>query len=232
MGACRGGNPAVGLHQIQWDTDNEAIGASNVGLQYLQSFLVIYLHALRDVENDLRNIRQSPLAKLIEASAIAELEQTGLVAAIQQANNTIEASPTIRAISDAIDAALKEVTGPAFSLDVELGLSAASFQSIVRNLNLLLSTEVMQRMEPSRNGLGLNNVLYIAILIEYFRKRAATGRSAGELILIEEPESPSASPTPAHAPRSAARPAIPINPNDPQCQHCLQGGAGLVHSSD
>jgi putative ATP-dependent endonuclease of OLD family len=73
-------------------------------------------------------------------------------------------------------------------MDVELELSAASFQSIVRNLNLLLSTEVMQRIEPRRNGLGLNNVLYIAILIEYFRKRIATGRSAGELILIEEPE--------------------------------------------
>jgi putative ATP-dependent endonuclease of OLD family len=134
-----GGNPAIGLHQIQWNTDNDAIGASNVGLQYLQSFLVVYLHALRDVENDLRNIRQSPLAKLIEASDIAETEQAGLVAAIQQANDTIEASPTIEAISDAIDAALKEVTGPAFSLDVELGLSAASFQSIVRNLNLLLT---------------------------------------------------------------------------------------------
>jgi putative ATP-dependent endonuclease of the OLD family len=135
-------------------------------LQYLQSFLVVCLHALRDVENDLRNIRLSPLAKLIEASAIAEAEQAGLVAAIQQANDTIEASPTIQAISNAIDAALKEVAGQAFSLDVELGLSAASFQSIVRNLNLLLSTGVMQRIEPRRNGLGLNNVLYIAILIE------------------------------------------------------------------
>jgi putative ATP-dependent endonuclease of OLD family len=183
-----GGNPAIGLPQIEWNTDNDGIGASNVGLQYLQSFLVVYLHALRDVENDLRNVRQSPLAKLIEASAIAEVEQAGLVAAIQEANDTIEASPTILAISHAIDAALKEVTGPAFSMDVELGLSAASFQSIVRNLNLLLSTEVMQRIEPRRNGLGLNNVLYIAILIEYFRKRIATGRSAGELILIEEPE--------------------------------------------
>jgi putative ATP-dependent endonuclease of OLD family len=183
-----GGNPAVGLHQIEWNTDNDAIGASNVGLQYLQSFLVVYLHALRDVESDLRNIRQSPLAKLIEASAIADAEQADLVAAIQQANDTIEKSPTVLAISQAIDAALKEVTGPAFSLDVELGLSAASFQSIVRSLNLLLSTEVMQRIEPRRNGLGLNNVLYIAILIEYFRKRTATGRSAGELILIEEPE--------------------------------------------
>ena len=183
-----GGNPNVNLRQIEWNTENDAIGASTVNLQYLQSFLVISLHALRDVENDLRQIRQSPLAKLIDASGISDPEQAALVAAIQQANNTIEASPTIEAISQAIDAAFKQVTGPAFSLGVELGLSGASFQSIVRSMNLLLSSSAMQRFEPRRNGLGLNNVLYIAILIEYFRKRAATGRAAGELILIEEPE--------------------------------------------
>jgi putative ATP-dependent endonuclease of the OLD family len=183
-----GGNPAVELRQIEWDTENDAIGATTVSLQYLQSFLVVYLHALRDVENDLRQIRQSPLARLIDASAVSEDEQAALVDAIQTANNTIEESPTILAISQAIDAALKEITGAAFSLDVELGLSAPSFQSIVRNMNVLLSSDAIRRFEPRRNGLGLNNVLYISILIEYFRKRAAIGRSAGELILIEEPE--------------------------------------------
>jgi putative ATP-dependent endonuclease of OLD family len=183
-----GGNPAVELRRIEWDTENDAIGATTVGLQYLQSFLVVYLHALRDVENDLRQARQSPLARLIEASALAPDEQSALVDAIQEANDTIEGSPTIQAISDAIDAALKEVTGPAFSLDVELGLSAPSFQSIVRNLVVLLSSGAIDRFEPRRNGLGLNNILYISILIEYFRRRAAVGRSAGELILIEEPE--------------------------------------------
>ncbi|MBR0866192.1 AAA family ATPase [Bradyrhizobium diazoefficiens] len=183
-----GGNPAVELRQIEWDTENDALGATTVSLQYLQSFLVVYLHALRDVENDLRQPRQSPLARLIDASAISENEQATLIDAIQAANDTIEGSPTVQTISGAIDTALKEVTGPAFSLDVELGLSAPSFQSIVRNLNVLLSSAAMQRFEPRRNGLGLNNVLYISILIEYFRKRAAIGRSAGELILIEEPE--------------------------------------------
>jgi putative ATP-dependent endonuclease of OLD family len=183
-----GGDPAIGLHQIEWDTDNDAIGASYVRFQDLQSFVVVYLHALRDVENDLRNVRQSPLAKLIEASTIRDDDQAGLVAAIQNANDALEEFPTIQAISDGIDGALKEVTGPALGLDIELGLSAASFQSIVHNLNLLLSTRMVQRIEPGRNGLGLNNVLYIAILIDYSRKRAATGHSAGELILIEEPE--------------------------------------------
>jgi putative ATP-dependent endonuclease of OLD family len=183
-----GGNPNIDFGGIAWNTENDALGASTVGLQYLQSFLVVYLHALRDVENDLRQIRQSPLARLIEASDIGEAEQQSLVEAIQQANDSIEASPTIQALSAAIDSALKGVTGPAFSLDVDLGVSAPSFQSIVRNLNVLLSSEAIQRFEPRRNGLGLNNILYIAILIEHFRKRAAGGRSAGELLLIEEPE--------------------------------------------
>src|SRR5690606_24205532 len=76
----------------------------------------------------------------------------------------------------------------AFSLDVDLGLSSPTFQSILRNLIVLLSNELVSKFEPRRNGLGLNNILYIATLVEYFRKRAEVGRSAGELLLIEEPE--------------------------------------------
>jgi putative ATP-dependent endonuclease of OLD family len=183
-----GGNPAVDLKDIEWNHENEAIGSSLVGLQYLQSFLVVYLQPLRDVEGDLQQQRRSPLARLIEASSIDPAEQALLVAAVEQANSTIEASPTIRAMSDAIDSAFKEVTGPAFSMDVELGLSDPSFQAIVRNMRLLLSDAALQDFEPRRNGLGLNNILYISILIEYFRKRSALGKAAGELILIEEPE--------------------------------------------
>jgi putative ATP-dependent endonuclease of OLD family len=183
-----GGNPAMDMTAIEWNTENDQLGATQVNMQYLQSYLIVYLHPLRDVENDLQQFRRSPLARLIEASNIGVPEQEALVAAIQQANATIEASPTVEAVSTSIDTAFKEITGPAFSLGVDLGLSAPTFQSIVRNMNILLSSDAVARFEPRRNGLGLNNILYIAILIEHFRKRQALGRSAGELILIEEPE--------------------------------------------
>lgn len=184
-----GGNPAIDMKDISWDTENEEIGASHVGLQYLQSYLVVFLPALRDVESDLQQMRRSPLARLIDASEIALHEQDALVGAVKTANDTIENSPTIKGIAEAVDNSFKQITGPAFSMGVELGLSDPSFQSIIRSINVLLSNDSLKSFEPNRNGLGLNNILYISILVEYFQKRAALGKSAGELILIEEPES-------------------------------------------
>lgn len=183
-----GGNPEVDLTAIEWDDENADLGATTVGLQYLQSYLVVFLPALRDVEAELHQTRRSPLARLIDASGIDKAEQDALAAMVKNTNDQIEASPTIKTIAGAIDASFKEITGPAFSLDVDLGLSSPSFQSIVRNLIVLLTNELVTQFEPRRNGLGLNNILYIAILVEHFRKRAALGKSAGELILIEEPE--------------------------------------------
>jgi putative ATP-dependent endonuclease of OLD family len=183
-----GGDPNVDLAAIEWDDDPDEFGASSFGFSYLQSFLVVYLPALRDVENDLAQARRSPLARLIENSNIGGAEQTALVAAIKQANDTIEASPTIKNVAEAVDTAFKEVTGTAFSLDVDLGLAEPSFQTIVRAIHVLLSGPALKKFAPQRNGLGLNNILYISILVEQFRKRAAAGKSAGEIMLIEEPE--------------------------------------------
>lgn len=183
-----GGNPAVDLAAIEWNDENGDIGATPVQFQYLQSYLVVFLPALRDVEADLQQTRRSSLARLIEAFQIDKAEQTTLIESVKKANAEIENSPTIKAIAESIDASLKGITGPAFSLDVELGLSSPTFQSIVRNLIVLLTNQSVNQFEPRRNGLGLNNVLFIAILVEQFRKRAALGKSAGELILIEEPE--------------------------------------------
>ena len=53
---------------------------------------------------------------------------------------------------------------------------------------MLLSDMSLQSFEPARNGLGMNNILYIAILIEYLKRRHARAASSGQLVLIEEPE--------------------------------------------
>lgn len=154
----------------------------------ISSYLVVNLQALRDVESDLRQPRQSPLIRLIEAFDVPDAEQDALVTILTDANAKIEASATIAQIATAIDSSFKSVSGPAFEMQASLGLSAATFQAIIRNLKILLSDHVLQSFEPSRNGLGMNNILYISILIEYLKRRIAKAATAGQLILIEEPE--------------------------------------------
>lgn len=179
-----GGDPASDLANIEW---NEDVGSS-IRFADLQSFLVVFLPALRDVESDLRQFRSSPLARLIDAMEIDPAEKEALLEILREANKAIAASPSIGAISGAIDKSFKGVTGPAFSMDIALGLAEPSFQSIIRALRILLTNNALSDFDPSSNGLGLNNILYVSILFEYFRKRIAQKKSAGQIILLEEPE--------------------------------------------
>ena len=179
-----GGDPSTDLAEIEWDED---IGSS-IRFSDLQSYLVVFLPALRDVESDLRQFRNSPLARLIDVMEISAEDKEELLQSLRDANDEIAATSTVAAISKAIDGSFKMVSGPVFSMDVSVGLAEPSFQVIVRALRILLSNSAVERFDPSSNGLGLNNILYVSILIDYFGKRITQQKSAGQIILFEEPE--------------------------------------------
>ncbi len=63
-----------------------------------------------------------------------------------------------------------------------------SFSSIARSLTLLLSNSALTDFEPYLNSLGLNNILYISMLIESFERRVRNHKTAGQIFLVEEPE--------------------------------------------
>lgn len=179
-----GGDPAHDLADIQWNDD---VGSS-IRFSDLQSFQVVFLPALRDVESDLRQYRNSPLARLIDAMDIDSDEKEELLDKLRDANAAIASNATIGNIAAAVDGSFKAVAGPAFSMDVAVGVAEPSFHAIIRALRILMSNNAMKGFDPSANGLGLNNILYVSILIEYFHKRLAQKKSAGQIILFEEPE--------------------------------------------
>jgi hypothetical protein len=57
------------LHSLPLDWDDDV--GSSIRFADLQSFLVAFLPALQDVESDLRQFRNSPLARLIAAVSVA-----------------------------------------------------------------------------------------------------------------------------------------------------------------
>jgi putative ATP-dependent endonuclease of OLD family len=73
-------------------------------------------------------------------------------------------------------------------MGISLGLGEPSFGDITRGLRVLLSGYGLTNLDPSRNGLGLNNVLYVSLLLNYFERRIAKQETAGQLLLVEEPE--------------------------------------------
>jgi putative ATP-dependent endonuclease of OLD family len=160
----------------------------NVRFSDLQSFHVVYLQALRDVQQDLRNIRTSPLGKLLTIADIPEAEKTALVTILRNANSEITGTPTIAGTGTSIQESFKQTAGDAFPLEVRLGMADPSFASISRSLTVLLSDPSLADFETERNGLGINNVLYVSMLLEYFHRRIAKAKSAGQLLLVEEPE--------------------------------------------
>lgn len=169
---------------VNWDED---LGSS-LRFGDLQAFHVEFLPALRDVTHSLRQAYESPLGRILNSSEIDDAERDALVDILKNANTQIEAQPTIGEAGKAIEQAFASAAGEACEMGLKLGMVDPSFGSIARSLKVLLSNRSLVDFEPARNGLGLNNVLYISMLLQYFEHRAASERAAGQLLLIEEPE--------------------------------------------
>ncbi len=179
------GGDNIDLNTVTWK-DSFGTRFSTDNLQ--QGYLVVIMEALRDVETRLAAPRTSPLQQIVEQRNIPDHEQATLVEHLQTANTNINASATIRALGSQLSNSFKEAAGKSFAMGVSLGLGEPSFTDISRGLRVLLSGYGLTNLDPGRNGLGLNNVLYISMLLNYFEGRVAEQKTAGQLLLVEEPE--------------------------------------------
>lgn len=180
-----GGSGGTDPLTVKWNQD---FGISVRFEELQQSFLVVLMKPLRDVEQELRQSRTSPLGRLLAAANIPEDEQDELVEILANANDEITKRPHIHELGNEITEAFDQTAGEAFKMGVEIGMSAPSFSDISRGLTILLSNGALKRFEPTRNGLGLNNILYISMLLRVFERRMAADNTAGQLLIVEEPE--------------------------------------------
>ena len=180
----RGGG-AIDPITVTWSED---FGKSVRFDELHQSYLVVFMEALRDVDQRLRQGRASPLARLLTSADVPEAEQDQLVELLADANEQIGGSTTIKDIGENLSAAFAAAAGDAYKMQVSLGMTSPTFADISRSLNVLLSSGALKDISTSRNGLGLNNILYISILLHFFERRVAEAKTAGQVLIIEEPE--------------------------------------------
>ena len=164
----------------------------------------IHLHtlgALRDVENDIRNWRRSPLRSLLEAASKA-MDETSLAkvrAALEAANNGVKALPQITDLSQAITDRLNDMVGPAQAMATELAVSPDDPLRIIRGMRLFIEGDAHRHLASA--SLGTLNVLYLALLELGLEGRLADYDIAHVVMAIEEPE--------AHLAPASAAPRLP-----------------------
>jgi putative ATP-dependent endonuclease of OLD family len=177
---CSYGDPRT----VEW---YEELGKS-VPFTTLQAFAVEFLPALRDVEQDLRQARTSPLEKLLKQTSIPQPDRDAIEHAFSQANQALESVPSIQSVSSSIEQQFRLLAGDVTGLAASVGAVDPTFAKLARNLTIFLSTKEYGDMETSRNGLGVNNILYISMVTRYFRNRIAAEKFPGQLFLVDEPE--------------------------------------------
>lgn len=175
----------VDLDAVTW---RDSYG-TQFNTEYLQQgFLLVFMEALRDVEARLAVSRTSPLQQIMDQCEIPYAERELLVQHLKDANEDINGSETIQQIGTELTTSFRDTAGKSYAMGISLGLAEPCFNDITQGLRVLLSGYGLQNLDPCRNGLGLNNILYVSMLLNYFERRIAKKETAGQLLLVEEPE--------------------------------------------
>jgi putative ATP-dependent endonuclease of OLD family len=150
-----------------------------------EAVLHTYLPPLRDAEGDLKPGRANKLVNLLNALAPkGSTERTEIETVAGDSNTKLEATAAIIKAKSEIQERLDRVVGPLFKQVTGLSFADLRFDRIISALRALAGD--IEALDLSANGLGFNNLLYMATLL------AAITNDPPEdglhLLLVEEPE--------------------------------------------
>ncbi len=150
-----------------------------------EAVVFTYLPALRDAAADLRPGRENRLVGLLDALApVGHDDRVEIERITAEANQALSQVGAIVDARTSIQSRLGGMTGSGgFTQRTDLAFADPRFDRIVATLRALAGPSVP--LELAENGLGYNNLLYIAVVLAAL----ADNRDAAlRLLLVEEPE--------------------------------------------
>lgn len=154
---------------------------SEVPQKIMDLFSVIYLPALRDAEVALTSGNKSQLASLLKNLA-KEKDKEDVTAIFKDSNKKLSEQDLVLNISNGINEITKDVVESEFNSS-RIVTADADFFRILRTLQLQLDGNPISDL--ASNGLGSNNLLYIAVVLQYLK---SIEQDECPILLVEEPE--------------------------------------------
>ncbi len=148
----------------------------------------VYLHPLRDAAADLRPGRDNKLIGLMMAvTPEGHPDRDKIVEAIEQANQALDDIDVIKAARGHVADRLKGMTGGGrFQQASDLAFDDPRFNRIVGSLRAKIGE--LSALDMDQNGLGFNNLLYMAVLLAAISGAPAAEEPTLRVLLVEEPE--------------------------------------------
>jgi putative ATP-dependent endonuclease of the OLD family len=150
--------------------------------------LLTFLHALRDVEADIRSWRRSPLRALLEAAAAAAEGETleEVRQAMQEANEQLNQLDAIADLGRRISGQTLAMVGDIQALDAELGVAPPDPLRMIRGMRMFVDGDAHRDLSSA--SLGSLNVLYLALLELGLEQRLERSEIGHVVLAVEEPE--------------------------------------------
>jgi putative ATP-dependent endonuclease of the OLD family len=156
----------------------------------LASLHLVFLHALRDVETDLRTWRRSPLRELLVAAAAGAADGDGLhevKAAMKVANDKLNGLEVIKELGGTIGGRLVEMVGAAQAVETRLAAAPDEPTKLIRAMKLFVDGDASRPLSSA--SLGTLNVLYLALQELGLDARMVNDPDIAHVVMaIEEPE--------------------------------------------
>lgn len=160
----------------RWCGDHQDIPLTSDMMENLRG---VYLQPLRDAAQGLRPSRNSQLARLLHLLTDDEGREK-INTALKELDEQLQQNEAIKSTHAAISTRHSSMMGEQLAQVLAVGLSATDFQRLSARLSL-----TAQSMEIEQNGLGFNNLIFMAVVLSELAKNP---EAAYRGLIVEEPE--------------------------------------------
>ena len=163
---------------------SKTLESPEVPSRILESLPITFLPALRDAEAALAPGFRSRSALLLQdlAARYGSTAEGEIVDIFKKANEDLEGHSLIKGTRDSLRSTTKSLAGNDYTASA-IKASGLPFEKILRNLQVQMDGAPIGELDA--NGLGYNNLLYMAVVLEHLKDPYPT---ENPLFLIEEPE--------------------------------------------
>lgn len=164
------------LRGRRWCGDHVDVPITTTMLDNLRS---VYLPPLRDAAQGLKPSRASQLSRLLQLLS-DEAGRDNIATALKALDEELKKHKPIIDTQAAISTRHNAMLGAQLAQVLEIGLSATDFQKLASRVSILANA-----FEIESNGLGYNNLIYMAVVLSELAKSAD---AAFRSLIVEEPE--------------------------------------------